>query len=533
MRLQWNRAVELGIKRGVLYRYHGGEYPVGVAWNGLLSVAESTTISVKALYSNNRRYGFIHSTENYGIRLGAIYYPEEFSPCVGEIYVLDGVLIGQQRRQHFGFSWVTEEQKWPPTDRPAYKLHIVWHATARLDSSSVATVNTVPVVNGYSWDIDTTQINLPGYRPMSHMEIDSLEVDPDFLAYLEDQLYGCDENEPYLPSPEEVILILRDGPNGRYFNLPPIRDTHGLFSHAKIQRLSKTQIGVLEYQGVSPIITLFPANVRIGQIVELVSEFPKVTAYHSPPAISQVKELLSIAAKVKGFPSQIASAKALDLALLNFRNSAIAAEARLDVFRDAIWSLAKGEAYRAWPAETKEKRLVFLYASSKPYAAETGQATIQNRSGILLGTDKATASGATHEPTKTHLGADGSTDISLNDGAPIAAGESSAIFENAQISLQDSHVAGKERTDSFSSDKVGVGVESVKQLPESSSEEIFLGEGVVDASDTTIAAQTDHTGDSGKLRIHQWPLWFEKRGNHLIIYQSFDYEVNDDVLTDG
>ena len=63
-----------------------------------------------------------------------------------------------------------------------------------------------------SWEISTTPVDVPGFKPTAHLVIDSTKTDKAKLAKLEEMLYGTDGDqatEPTLPMPEKVIEMLK------------------------------------------------------------------------------------------------------------------------------------------------------------------------------------------------------------------------------------------------------------------------------------------------------------------------------------
>ena len=112
-RLIWDavgeKFYEMGTKMGVLYPMNNtGAYDKGVAWNGLTAVTESPSGAEETkLYADDIKYASLRSAEEYGYTIEAYTYPTEWEPCDGSAQVATGVSIGQQKRQGFGFSWVT------------------------------------------------------------------------------------------------------------------------------------------------------------------------------------------------------------------------------------------------------------------------------------------------------------------------------------------------------------------------------------------------------------------------------------------
>jgi len=64
------RFYETGVRNGVLYvQDTSGEYPLGVAWNGLVSVTESPSgAEASPMYADDIKYLNLISTEEFGAR---------------------------------------------------------------------------------------------------------------------------------------------------------------------------------------------------------------------------------------------------------------------------------------------------------------------------------------------------------------------------------------------------------------------------------------------------------------------------------
>ena len=122
-----SRLFETGVSNGVLYvRDNTGAYPTGVPWNGLTTVTESPEgAEDNAQYADNIKYVHIRSAEEYKGKIEAFTYPDEFAECNGETEVATGVVIGQQNRKVFGYSWQTRIGDDIDGLDAGYKIHIV------------------------------------------------------------------------------------------------------------------------------------------------------------------------------------------------------------------------------------------------------------------------------------------------------------------------------------------------------------------------------------------------------------------------
>ena len=218
-KLTWDaageRLYETGVQKGVLYLFdkQSKTYNKGVAWNGLTAVTESPDgAEATALYADDIKYLNLMSAENFNCTIEAYTYPDEFAACDGSAELAAGVKIGQQTRSTFGFCYRTAIGN--DVDGVAdsnYKLHLVYGCLAAPSEKAYASVNDSPEAITFSWEVSTTPVDVPGYKPTAHIEIDSTKVDADKLAAIETLLYGGESAEAKLPLPSELITLLEAG----------------------------------------------------------------------------------------------------------------------------------------------------------------------------------------------------------------------------------------------------------------------------------------------------------------------------------
>ena len=120
---------------------------------------------------------------------------------------MKGVRIGQQKRKAFGFTWQTKVGTDQDPDA-GYIIHVVWNATAKPAEKSHETMNDSPDAETFSWECDTTPTQVTGYKPTAHMTINSTLIEAAKLKLLEDKIYGTENSESTLPTPDEVIKLL-------------------------------------------------------------------------------------------------------------------------------------------------------------------------------------------------------------------------------------------------------------------------------------------------------------------------------------
>lgn len=206
------RYYETGVKKGVLYVQTAGAYPKGVAWNGLTAVTESPSgAEATALYADDIKYLNLMSNEEFGATIEAYTYPDEFAACDGSAALVDGVMIGQQKRSAFGLCYRTAIGNDTDGSDYGYKLHLVYGCQAAPSEKGYATINDSPEAITFSWEVTTTPVEVTGHKPTSCITIDSTKVDPGKLAALEKVLYGDTDIEPRLPLPDEITSIMAAG----------------------------------------------------------------------------------------------------------------------------------------------------------------------------------------------------------------------------------------------------------------------------------------------------------------------------------
>lgn len=212
------RLYETGVDRGVVYpQASNGSYPKGAGWNGLTAVTESPSgAEPTPLWANNHKYLTLMSAEEFGATIEAYTYPDEFAECDGSAELAKGVRIGQQKRKAFGFTYRTKIGNDVDGESYGYKLHLVYGALAAPSEKNRQTINEDPEATTMSWEISTTPVEVDGFEPTSHLEIDSTTADPEKLAALETILYGKDPTthegsdgvDPRLPLPDEVATLM-------------------------------------------------------------------------------------------------------------------------------------------------------------------------------------------------------------------------------------------------------------------------------------------------------------------------------------
>lgn len=205
------RFYETGVSKGVLFvQDEAGAYPKGVAWNGLTAVNESPSgAEANDQFADNMKYLSLTGAENFEGTIEAFYSPAEFDACDGMIEIAAGVNAHQQNRKAFGFAYQSIIGNDIKQNDYGTKLHLWYGCKAAPTERANSTVNDSPEPANPSWSITSTPVDVPGHRPTSVLTIDSTKATPAKWKALLDIIYGTELTEPYLPTPAQVIELMK------------------------------------------------------------------------------------------------------------------------------------------------------------------------------------------------------------------------------------------------------------------------------------------------------------------------------------
>lgn len=212
--LQWNVAAlklfESGLDRGVLYVRDGsGNYPLGVAWEGLMGVTEKPGgAEITDLWANNAKYAQLVAPEIFDGSIEAYTFPDEFGVCDGLAEATAGMDVAQQPRSTFGISyrtWLGSESAGQTND---YKIHVVYGCVVQPSEVSRASINDSPDTVTFSWEFKSTPAAMTGYQPVSKITLTASELSANALIAVEEALYGVDTpTDAYLPLPDALLTL--------------------------------------------------------------------------------------------------------------------------------------------------------------------------------------------------------------------------------------------------------------------------------------------------------------------------------------
>lgn len=223
-KIKWDRIEDrkykTGVDHGVIYTYEKGAYGKAAAWNGLTTVNKTPSgAEDNEQYADNMLYFNMKTAEKLSLTIECFMYPDEFKPCIGEMEIAKGVIMGQQRRSIFGFAYRNLIGNAVEGADYGYELNLVYGCSASTSEQSNQTTNESPSAATFSFPVSTTPVQVPGigpdgkpFKPTACLTLVSTDMDPDKLAELEAILYGTEDGEDgRLPLPEEVIAMFAAG----------------------------------------------------------------------------------------------------------------------------------------------------------------------------------------------------------------------------------------------------------------------------------------------------------------------------------
>lgn len=189
---------ERGVYHGVLYPYED----IGVVWNGLVSISETTAeAEISTHHFDGIKYYDFKTNGVYQASLKAFSYPYEFEPSIGIYSAQPGFLLANQPRRPFGLAYRTL------VGSSEYKLHLLYNVTATSKQITYKTVGERIQPTMFEWTLDAVPPESSTFKPTAHLVIESDRTETSVLTQIESIVYGDSESEPRLPSQSEVVDI--------------------------------------------------------------------------------------------------------------------------------------------------------------------------------------------------------------------------------------------------------------------------------------------------------------------------------------
>jgi len=208
-RISWDvedRFYEIGVDRGVLFSDTDPPTP----WNGLVSVETSVDENqATPVYFNGVKTVDLVYPGDHTATIKAVTYPDEFLKFSGMAQITGGLYLDEQPTQTFGLCFRSLVGNFNDGNKHAYKIHLMYNLTAIPSDISYDSLSSSDSPIEFSWDVSSVPVATPGYRPMAHLVLDSRTMNPVAMSILEDILYGTEDTESRLPTPDDIFELFR------------------------------------------------------------------------------------------------------------------------------------------------------------------------------------------------------------------------------------------------------------------------------------------------------------------------------------
>lgn len=181
-----DRKFEVGLDRGVLFLEDGS----GIPWNGLVSVSEKTSITVKPLYFDGQKFNDNVVLGDYAATLSAFTYPDEFLEYEGILDAGNGISIYDQPLKRFGLSYRTKLGNDVDGIDAGYKIHVIYNLIAIPSAQDFNTISDDTSATLFTWDISAVPVDVAGYAPTAHFVLDTTLSPAGLISSAEGWLYG-------------------------------------------------------------------------------------------------------------------------------------------------------------------------------------------------------------------------------------------------------------------------------------------------------------------------------------------------------
>jgi hypothetical protein len=191
------RDYQVGVDHGVL-NVDG----VVIPWSGLVSVdeAEIYTSELVSMF-DGKPYANLQFGGTFQAQISAISFPDAAWAILGLVEVVPGLLLTNQQRATFDFSYRTMIND---TD---YKLHFVHDATLSPKKYQFDTSGRSAKPRESEWVLEAVPTVNGTYLPTSHVVVSSVTADPIALEDFEVLLYGDPDGAGVAEFPTQSEII--------------------------------------------------------------------------------------------------------------------------------------------------------------------------------------------------------------------------------------------------------------------------------------------------------------------------------------
>ena len=213
MRLSWDNIDERlyrdGVDHGVLYVLREYGYDIGVSWNGITGIDDSSSgRETTNLYTNDIRSKVLKTKPERGGTIKCFTYPPEFEECIGGDEIYPGLVLYDQEETAFGVTYRSHIGNASEGIDYAEMIHIFYGLNVTSASQNLATIGSEVDPEELSFSFTSIPEPMTEHSPVSLLTFRSDRVLDMQWERLENTLYGTNESEPTLPYPDDLMKIL-------------------------------------------------------------------------------------------------------------------------------------------------------------------------------------------------------------------------------------------------------------------------------------------------------------------------------------
>lgn len=205
-RLVWDELTErvyfAGVDRGVIYPTD--ESPP-VVWNGLTAVTDNSASELKQYYYDGRAALVRIVPREFSGKIEAITYPAVLDELTGAVSHAAGIRVHNSLSGEFHMTYRTLIGTPGDGTDHGYRIHLLYGLKASFDDIVANTLSESIEPANFSWTVTSVVRFVKNNLALTHLSLDSREIDSETLADLEDQLYGTDSTAPAIPDPRDLI----------------------------------------------------------------------------------------------------------------------------------------------------------------------------------------------------------------------------------------------------------------------------------------------------------------------------------------
>ena len=184
----------------------------GVAWNGVISITDDKTNNqIQESHIDGYNYLNTISGSMYRCNISCYDYPEILNNnrelILGGSFTID---VPNQNYSLFGLAYKTNIGNQLEQDDYGYKIHIIYNLILTPGNITNVTITNTKTPVIFNFKGLASPVILDGINHTAHFVFDSTKNNRFVMAYIENLIYGTENQDPYLPDINILIELLTD-----------------------------------------------------------------------------------------------------------------------------------------------------------------------------------------------------------------------------------------------------------------------------------------------------------------------------------